>query len=410
MDAFSIGLSGLMANSEAVDAVGNNLANSNTPGYKATNVQFRDLISIPDQPGLGVASPILTTTFTQGSVQASAGPLDAAISGDGFFILKSADGSQLYSRAGNFQLDAQGRLIGSGGEAVQGWSGTVSGVDPNGPIGDIVVPAGALRPASATTTLTLSLNLNAAGAVGEPTGSFTTGAQVFDSLGTAHTVSFAFTKTGPNAWSYTATMPGEDFTSGTAGTPQQVATGTLVFDASGNLTTPAPPGTVDIKATGLADGAADLSMAWSLYGADATSKITQMALPSGLSASDQDGYAAAQVLSVSMGDGGKIQARLSNGEDTTVGQLALADFRNPTSLESVGNNLLAVSSSTSAAAIGTAESAGRGKIIAKCLEASTVDMAQEFTKLIVYQRAYQANSRVITTTNEMLQETLNLKQ
>jgi flagellar hook protein FlgE len=410
MDAFSIGLSGLTANADAIDAVGNNLANSNTPGYKATTVQFRDLISIPDQAGLGVAPPVFATSFTQGSVQASAGPLDAAISGDGFFILHSADGSQLYSRAGNFQIDTQGRLVTSTGEAVQGWSGTVSGVDANGPIGDIVVPLGALRPAKATTSLSLDLNLDAAGVVGAASGSFTTGAQVFDSLGTAHTVSFAFTKTGANAWSYTATMPGEEFTSGQAGTPQQVATGTLSFDASGNLTSPALPGIVDLKAAGLADGATDLAIGWALYGTDGSPKVTQTALTSAVSATDQDGNAAAQVTSVSMGDGGTIMARLSSGEDLTVGQLALANFRNPTSLESVGNNLLAVSSSTSAPAIGTPASGGRGNIVAQSLEASTVDMALEFTKLIVYQRAYQANSRVITTTNEMLQETLNLKQ
>jgi flagellar hook protein FlgE len=408
--AFNAGLSGLRANSTAVETVGHNLANVNTPGFKTSTTNFRDLLSpYPGAAGLGAGQPLVTRQFAQGNIQGSAGVLDAAISGDGFFVFRTGDSRQVYSRAGSFQVDAAGRLTAPGGEPVQGWSAVSGAVNANGPIGDILMPSGALRPAIATTALTLDFNLNAAAATGQLNGTFTTGAQVFDSLGQPHTITFTFTKTADNTWSYTATMPASDFGSGDE--PQEVANGSLTFDGSGLLTSPAADeDPISITATGLAGGAADLDIEWSLFAPDGTPRATQMALTSALADASQNGSAAAQLLGVSMGDAGRILARLSTGEEITVGQLALAGFRNPSSLESIGGNFFAVGSLTSEPAIGLPESGGRGRIVANSLEGSTVDMAQEFTNLIVYQRGYQASSRVITTADELVQETMSIKR
>ena len=414
MGAFSIALTGLSAATTALNVVGNNLANLNTVGFKDVSTQFTDLVAQAigqgtSQVGEGVSAPITERQFIQGSIQLTSGAFDAAIQGNGFFVVQNSAGTTEYTRAGNFQLAADGTLQTATGEDVQGWSATGGVLTTTGPTGNIVVPSNALITPVPSTQFTLNMNLNSDGVVGDPTtGSFSAPMQVIDSLGSAHTLTVDFTKTGPNAWSYNITIPGADLSSGTAGTPSSVAQGNLTFNAQGQLTAPAPPAPVAVAVTGLADGAADLNLNWNLYNADGSSTVTQYSSASALSGSSQDGVAAAQLTQVGLDTNGQIIAHYSNGSQLVVAQVALAGISNPETLVSVGNNNFLTSGETATPVVGTAGTGDRGSIQGGALEASTVDIAKEFTNLIVYQRAYQANSRVISTTDQIVQDLISL--
>ncbi|MCL6507338.1 MAG: flagellar hook-basal body complex protein, partial [Bryobacteraceae bacterium] len=210
---------------------------------------------------------------------------------------------------------------------------------------------------------------------------------------------------------YDVTIMGDEVYGGTPGTPLSLANGTLDFDAQGLLQSPpASGGPITISITGLVSGAADMDISWQLYAPDQTSLLTQYAQTSAVAAVSQNGLTAAQLVRVGLADGGKILAQYSNGEQRVVGQLALAVVRNPDSLMAVGNNNFQLTALTATPAIGLPGTGGRGKIFGASIESSTVDIAQEFTNLIVFQRGYQANARVITTVDEISQETMNLKR
>lgn len=417
LTSFSTALSALDAHSTAIDVVGNNLANLNTPGFKTSVVSFHDLVTQSlgaglgeTQVGFGVGRPITIRQFSQGAIQSSSGPLDAAIQGDGFFVVKGAANETMYTRGGNLQVDQQGNLTTATGEKIQGWTTkTAAGtIDTNAPIGDIVVPVGTLKPPKVTTTASLDMNLNAAGDPADPaTGTFSRTLEVYDSLGNSHMLTFTFNKdaTTGNLWHYSITVPDADLNS--AFTP---VTGDLTFDASGKLTSPAATDPMpQIAITGLKDGAADMNITWNLYDG-ATPRITQFSQPSAVSANAQDGAPPANLIRVGLGDGGKILAGYSDGEQEVVGQVAMALVRNPESLIAVGNNNYALSARSALPAVGLPNTGGRGNILGGAVEASTVDIAKEFTNLIVLQRGYQANARVVTTVDELSQETINLKR
>ncbi len=416
--AFSTALSALNATSTAVDVVGNNLANVNTTGFKASSVSFSDLVSqsmasSTTQVGMGTGRPSAVRQFTQGTIQASAGTLDAAIQGQGFFMVRDQAGQNLLTRAGSFHVDAAGNLLTATGERVQGWTAVNGAVNTNGAVGDITVPSNAELAPVATTKMSVDLNLNAGAAVGEADGTFSTPIEVVDSLGSSHVVTITFTKTGANEWSYQASIPGDEVSGGTAGQAFDLpdASGTLTFDEKGNLTDPAPDAApVSIKIPGLMNGAADLSIDWSLYAPDGSPRLTQFAEQSATATRDQNGSKAAQLNGVVLSDGGVLTAHFSNGQDRVVGQLALASVRNPDSLISVGNNNFQAGPGSAAAVVGAPGTGGRGLIRGQALESCTVDIAREFTNLIVYQRSYQANARVVTTSDELSQETVNLKR
>jgi len=410
-NSFSIALSGLTGNSIAVDAIGNNLANMNTAGYKATVTAFHDMMSQAmggTQVGVGIGAPGVFRQFTQGTVQVTGGPMDAAIQGQGFFMVQDGNGQTLYTRAGNFQLDSSGNLLTATGQKVQGWTAANGVVNTAGAPGNLSVPVNALFPPKATSNMSADLNLNAGSDKGS---TFSAPVEVVDSLGTKHVVTVTFTNNGSGSWKYSTSVPGEDLTSGKAGTPSDItgASGTLKFDSSGKLTDPAAgSGTVPIKITGLADGAADLNITWSLYNTDGTPRLTQFGQTSAVSNTSQDGAAAGQITGVALADGGTVVAQYSNGKQQVVGQLALASISNPESMISVGDNNLQLSSDTAAPVIGLPETGARGKIVGGALEGSTVDMAREFTNLIVMERSYQADAKVITATDELSQDTVNL--
>jgi flagellar hook protein FlgE len=414
MSSFSTALSALNATSIAIDVVGNNLANLNTPGFKASVVSFHDLVSESlgggggTQVGFGVGQPITLRQFTQGAQQTTSGPLDVMIQGDGFFVVSSASNGTEYTRGGNLQVDKSGNLTTTTGEQLQGWMTNGGLLNTNLPIANIVVPVGGVKAPVTTKSFSFDINLNAAATAGPPADTFSSSIKIYDSLGAAHTVTVNFTKNAvAGQWDYAISMPAGDFST----YPGDV-TGSIHFNSSGTMDQPLPTDTPPqfvIPDGAFADGSSGMTMSWNLFNGT-TPRITQYGQPSSPSAAAQDGSPAAQLINVAIGDGGAILANYSDGGQIVVGQLAMAAIRNPESLIAVGNNNYQTSGKTALPAIGIPATGGRGIVIGGSVESSTVDIAKEFTNLIVLQRAYQANAKVITTVDQISQETINLKQ
>ncbi len=411
--SLSTALSALSATSSAIDVVGNNLANLNTTGFKQNTVSFFEMMNTAgfnglgeSQIGFGVGRPLTFRQFSQGSIQNTSGALDVAIQGDGFLMVRNSLNATLYTRGGNLQVDKSGALLSPTGEKVLGWTQSAGVLQTNGPPGEITLPIGALKPPVPTTSFSVDLNLNAAATAGPPPTTFSTSLEVFDSLGASHIVTVGFTKTSnTNEWSYSLSVPNADVTS-----PVTPVTGTLNFDSSGTLTNPPATGPFPaLPITGLTNGAADLSVNWNIYNGQ-TSRMTQYSQPSAVSANTQDGSPTAQLTKVSIGDGGTLLAQYSNGVQTIFGQLAMATIRNPNSLIAVGNNNFQLGARSADPAVGAPGTGGRGSISGGAIENSNVDIAREFTNLIILQRSYQANAKTVTTVDELSQETINLKR
>ncbi len=415
--AFSIALSALSADTTAVNVIGNNLANIDTTGFKESEVSFQELVNQAlgaeqSAPGFGVSPATITQVFSQGAVQSTTGPYDAAISGNGFFVVNDPNtGQQLYTRDGNFTVNSAGQLETSSGQYVQGWTAAGGAINTSGSVGNITLPTGKLQTPVATQNFSIPISLNASDTVNAATPNFSVPMQVYDSLGNSQNLSIDFQKTGPGAWTYNVTIPNSSLATPGTGATTTLATGSLAFDSSGNLTTPAASaGAIAIQATGLADGAADLNVNWNLYNpTTSAASITQYAgQPDSTGNAVQDGSPASGITSITMGDGGQINAQYSNGQNIIVGQLALASIQNPESLASAGNNNYQLSALTSQPSIGLPNTAGRGNVKGGALESSTVDIATEFTKLIVFQRSYEASAKVVTTADTLSQDTINL--
>jgi flagellar hook protein FlgE len=391
-----------------MDVVANNLANVNTAGFKASRVTFMDQISQlmsvgsgptaqlgginPTQIGLGVRMGAVTTSFTQGAMQSTGRVTDVALQGDGFFIYRQGT-ANLYSRDGALSLDADGFLVnGATGMRLQGWQATSVGggtptVDTSGPLTDISVPINSSL-ARATTTATLRGNLDSTTANG---GTVNATIGVYDSLGVLQSVNVTFTKTGAGAWSWAAT----------SGSPAVgVGAGTISFDSGGQYT--GSTGSITIPG---ANGAAATAFTLDL------STFTQLANPSDVAISNQDGVPAGSLTGFSVvSNTGEVYGVYSNGLQQLIGQLAVANFVNPSGLEHAGQNTFRLGLNSGTPQVGSAGTGGRGQVLNGYLEASNVDMAQEFTNMILAQRGFQASSRVITTSDEMLQELVNLKR
>jgi flagellar hook protein FlgE len=346
---------------------------------------------------MGVGRANTVRNFAQGAIQSSNGALDAALQGNGFFVVVNDQGDKLLTRDGTFLLDQQGYVVTLTGERVQQYS--------SAGLSDIRVPAGSVA-AVPTTTMSMIANLNSVATTGDK---FPTPVEVVDSLGNRHTLTFTFTKlAAANSWDYDVSIPAGDLATGGAVTLP--ATRTITFDDSGKLTAPLATDPISIGISGLASNAADMTIAWNLYDSANAPLLTQFAQKSSVSQSEQNGFVSAEITDIGMADGGRIMARFANGQELALAQLAVGLVSNPSSLTAVGDNNFKVSWDSAAPVYGLANSGGRAKIKAGSLEASTVDIAREFTNLIIFQRAYQANSRVITTTDEISQETLNLKR
>jgi flagellar hook protein FlgE len=407
MPSFSIALTGLEANGVALNNIGNNLANLNTTAFKEQTTSFADLFyqdigttgsNNPLQVGLGTRVAGTDSDFSQGSLTTTTNSTDMALSGSGFFVVQRG-GVQDLTRAGNFQLDNTGNLITTGGESVMGYAATNGVVSANAQLTALSVPVGATQPARATQNFGLTVNLDASSPVGT---TFASSVTVYDSLGNSHNATIDFTNTAANTWSYSIALPPGDVT-GTA----LKSTGTLTFNSAGGLVTPAANLT-GITFPGLADGASDLSLNWDLYGANGSATIGQSAASSAVTTSTQDGYASGSYQNFSVDASGAISASYSNGETQEIGQVAVASVTNQQGLTLVGGNNYATTPASGAASIGLAGTGGRGTIEDDTLEQSNVDISTEFANLIVAQRAFEANSKTVTTFDSVTQETIGM--
>ena len=417
--SFSSSLSGLNANQLKLNVIGNNLANINTIGFKSSTVEFSDLVSQsvggasvnPMQIGLGVTTGSISPRYSQGGIENTGVATNVAIQGSGFFVIGSQD-DRSYARAGDFKFDANGVLVTSDGQPVQGFTATnpsTGAIITTGQPGNIIVARGVTRAPTATTQFGASSNLDARAANGS---TFTASAQIYDALGTAHVATITYTKTSPTAWTYSITVPGADLTGGTPGTPSVIKAGSLTFSAAGALSTVdgATAANVAIPGPSWKNGATAAALTWTVLDANGAPNLTGYAAPSATASVMQNGAAAGTINDVVIDSEGQIVATLGAGQTVVVGVVALATFNNPQGLVKAGGNRFAESASAGIANVGVPGTGGRGSLIGSSLEQSNVDIAQEFTQMILAQRGYQANSKSITTADQILIDTLNLKQ
>lgn len=413
MPTFSIPLSGLTSMSTALATIANNLANLNTTGYKDTRVLFRDLFyqslgtsgaGDPIQQGAGAGVAAMPSLFTQGSVDPSGVATDVAIIGEGFFITQKS-GVTTYTRAGDFSVDKNAFLVTAEGQQVLGFPFVNGAISTGQGLTPLQLGTGTISPPTSTSTVQIKTNLDASAAVGD---SFSTPVTIFDSLGASHVLTFTFNKTGANGWGYQISMPAAELAPTVPPQTGVLATGTLTFDGSGALTAPAADVT-GIQITNLANGANNLTFAWNLFDG-ATSVLTQVAAASSTSSTQQDGAGSGSLVNFNIGADGLITGNFSNGKTAALGQLALATFPDQQGLLRTGRNGFSETLASGQAVVGAPGTGGRGTLSGGALELSNVDIAKEFAAMIVAQRGFQANARVVTTFDEITQDTINLKR
>ncbi len=420
--AFYASLSGLSANAATLGVIGNNLANLNTIGYKGSAGTFQDLFNAslgalgtqgngnPIQIGLGTRLGGISQNFGQGSFQSTSNATDMAVSGQGFFTLTTKAGGRAYTRAGNFTVDNQGTLVDPNGASVMGWNRQGTVLSTNGTVVPVQISQGTVSPPAPTTTVTSTTNLNADAATGEI---YTSPMQVYDSLGASHSLLFTYTKAATQG-DWTLNVTTDDYTPGPPPAGATVAgfPATVHFDGAGVLTIPAAGTNPSLTITGWRNGAAAQTATWQIWdgtGATAISSLTGFASPSATSNTTQDGFGAGTIRSLVVDQDGVITGTFTNGQTIALAKVALATFANMNGLSKQGDNNWTETLASGAGNVGSANQGGRGTILSANLELSNVDVAEEFTRLIVAQRGYEANGKVVTTSDQMLQVTLNLK-
>ena len=412
MPSFATSLSGLNANSQELSVIANNLANLNTVAYKGASTNFKDLFyqgfgtsgdGNPIQVGVGVALASSPANFTQGTVQTDGVPTDIAIQGTGFLVGQH-NGQQVFLRAGNLSIASNGVLLASDGSQILGNQAVNGVINTNQVPGPLTISTGLINPPKATANAQLSLNLNSATPVG---GAFATALTIFDSLGAPHVLTYTFTNTSPDHWNYSITIPQADI-AGAVG-PVTLNSGVLVFNGAGQLTTPAANVT-GIAINNLADGANNQTFNWNVFDANKVGLLTQVASTSATASTLQDGFASGSLVSFTIQNDGTIQGSFSNGQTQPLGQILLASFANQNGLSRNGQNEFLATLSSGAPNIGVPGTGGRGTLNGGSLELSNVDISQEFANLIVAQSGYQANAKVVTTFDTVVQATLNLVQ
>lgn len=424
MASFSIPLTGLKADSTALNTIANNLANMNTTAYKAQTTEFSDLFyqaygttgsGDPIQVGAGVQVSDNVTDFTRGSISSTGVDTDVAIAGDsGFFVVDNGSGGYEYTRAGNFTLTNSGELVTSNGLSVMGYPATNGTVNTAGGLTGITIPVGTVQQPQATTSFSLTGNLDASATTGT---SYPGQVTIYDSLGVSHVVTITYTQTSANTWDFSAALPASDFSSGTS-TP---ITGTLNFDSTGTLSSVTLGGTtttvgtatgdistIPLSFTGLADGASDLNMNWDLLGSSNTPTIAQVSGSSGFTSTSQDGYPSSDYSGFTIGSDGTVSVTYASGNTEVVGQIALASVTNVQGLEKLGDGDYQTTIASGQATVGTPGSNGLGSLESSALEGSNVNISAEFADLIVAQRAFEANSKTVTTFDTVTQDTINM--
>lgn len=414
------GVSGLNTNSQAMSVIGNNLANTNTLGFKGSRTVFSDLLSSSvfgsggkSQVGRGVGLSTVDSIFSQGTFETTSSDTDVAIEGDGFFVLKEpGNDTTYYSRAGAFRFDDEGYLINPEGFRVQGKQFDINGVLSTADPTDIRVANVGLIEANPSDALTFTTNLNenslerGAGAIDpadDTTYNYTASSQIYDSLGESHLITayWRLVNDATNTWSMAYTTDGDPTTITPIG-------GNLVFDTEGNLPDTNGDGTPDpvTFAINLPDwgngSTANLPM-------DLNFDCTQYDSESIVIGTNQNGYATGELTNVSIDGNGIVVASYSNGRKVNISQLVLAKFQNAGGLQLAGSNHYIATSEVGTIRVGL-PGPELGKVFTNSLEQSNVDMGQEFVKMITTQRGFQANSKIITTVDEMLSELINLKR
>ena len=356
MAAFDIPLSGLQANSSWLNEISNNLANLNTDGYKSQGVSFSDIFNQmqgtsgngdPIQVGDGVEIGATTSDFSEGALTSTGVASNMAIVGNGFFVVQDASGQTSYTRDGEFATNNAGQLVTSSGQMVMGYPATDGVVSTAGALTPITVNLGSAMAGQATSSFSTDTNLDSNSSVGT---TFNTPITVYDSMGTPQTLNIQFTNdginstTGTTSWGYAITLPASATGASSATT---VATGTLAFDSSGNLSSPSGsiPG---INITGLADGAAPMNLTWNLTDASGNSTITELDSTSATSAVNQDGYGVGTLTGYTVAPDGTIEGQFSNNQTLALGQVAVANFGDDQALvQSTGGDYTATTTSGS---------------------------------------------------------------
>ncbi len=397
------GVSGLKSNQTKMDVVGNNIANVNTVAFKRSRAAFNEVLGQqqlgvgrtaggtginPSYVGLGVAIGSIDKNWNQGALENTGVSTDLALSGDGFFVVKSGDRS-LLTRAGNFTFNREGELVTANGLNVQGWK-----LDANGNIlgapEDVKINSKSQAPASATASAVVAGNLSHDTGVG---GTQSISTVLYDQKGAPHDVVIQFTRTAAG-WNYNVNYAGS-----VSPAPFANITGALTFEIDGSITPLTTPPTLT---WGAAYGGTTIELDFD--------GLTQYSGSTTATFQSQDGFSAGTLVGYSINPEGILELNFSNGEQQKIYQLAIAWVNNPSGLDQQGENFYSTTSASGDLQLGRAGRDLRTAVVAGSLEMSNVDLATEFTEMIVAQRGYQASARVITTSDELLQEMLQLKR
>ena len=417
------GITGLQGQGEALSIYGDNIANASTTGFKVSRPEFSDVIAKSlkgvlggNQIGRGVKLNSVNPIFSQGSIVQTDSATDLAITGDGFFVVNGTEG-QSATRNGAFHFDKEGKLITSDNYRVQGFH-----TDENGKLtskmGDISVDRTVIdAKRSSTVDIFANLDLRAEKALEfdpkrpEQTSHFATGVTVYDSAGSPHVVTIYFNKSDEGEWTWRAMAKGEEVVGGKKDTQVEQARGKLLFDTDGRL----KEQKIDKSSFQFAKGAVPDQFIRFAFGDDKKNggtglQVTQYGTASEAYKTIQDGFTAGTLAGLTFSDDGFLSAVYSNGQSFNLAQVAIAKFENPEGLFKTGQNRFRESRLSGQATIGSPNTGGRGKVMSKSLESSTTDIANEFINLMTSQRNFQANSKVISTADEMMQEVLALKR
>jgi flagellar hook protein FlgE len=424
-------VSGMNANGTTLSVISDNIANLNTVGFKSSRVEFGDVLSQSmsgvagsSQIGRGVQVMGVSPLFTQGSFESTASGLDLSIDGDGFFMVND-NGGKYYTRAGQFSIDKNGNIVNPDNLTLQGYLADAAG-NITGTTGNLQV-ATRQNPANMTTTAQVALNLEANAVI--PGAAFTldgngdalnndpanfnssSTVNVYDSQGGAHPVTLYFVKTAANTWDvhYVHDDPA------VPGSLVDAGTQNLVFNADGSLNTDNSGAPISFNFGGAVINPQPIGFNFGSGTAEVPAGTgldmsTQFASAFSVLSLNQDGYASGSLKNVSVSEAGIITGAFTNGQTRAIGQVALARFIAPTGLSKLGRNLYGESFDSGQPVVGTANTSGIGKVASNSLELSNVDLAEQFVKMIAAQRGFQANSRVITTTDELMTEMVNLKR
>jgi len=428
--AMTAAVSGMGVNSTRLNIIGDNIANSNTVGFKRSRGNFGDLVSQTligatstfSQVGSGVRLIDVQQIHSQGALNYTGLDTDMSISGSGYFIVNGTMNGQtgnFYSRAGQFHLDENGFLVTPEKMRVQGYGVTADG-QINGSLGDINLTASNIPPL-ATENVNFTANLNSEDEVvvgafdpTDPynTSNFATAITIYDSLGNAHQLDIFFRKTAGNSWEWHGLIDGGDLTGGTAGVATEVASGNLGFTTDGRLDTEViVGGTINFRdATQNQVIDFDFGQSITTDGGDGESGTTQYSSRSSINFQTQDGYTTGSLTRFALSEDGVITGAYSNGEVRTVGQLVLSSFQNPQGLHKLGQNMWGETRDSGQPLVGIPNSGPRGAVVSQHLEQSNVDLAEEMVDMIITQRAFQANSKTVTTADSMLAEIIQMKR